>query len=166
MFGLIINIAHHIPSYVALSFKCCNMEANNESTVQLNSSLFQPNRSDVQPNSFLVYKIGKFFFCFFLTDHKLLIIWKLWIVIEFFAIRYFSISVKFYRNCFLICRIITDLKCYHIFQWEQLRIEDHFGFRTFSTKFCFILKYGINLKFENIVQIFRKIIQLNAVIIL
>ena len=28
------------------------------------------------------------------------------------------------------------------------------------------MKYGINLKFETIVQIFRKIMQLNAVIIL
>ena len=48
----------------------------------------------------------------------------------------------------------------------QLRIEDHFGFCTFWTKFCNISKYGINLKFETIVQFFRKIMQLNAVIIL
>ena len=48
----------------------------------------------------------------------------------------------------------------------QLRIEGRFGFRTFWTKFCNILKYGMNLKFETIVQIFRTIIQLNAVIIL
>ena len=47
----------------------------------------------------------------------------------------------------------------------QLRIEDHFGFRTFWTKFCNILKYVMNLKSESIVQIFRKIIQLNAIII-
>ena len=46
----------------------------------------------------------------------------------------------------------------------QLRIEGHFDFRTFWTKFCNLLKYGMNLKFETIVQIFRKIIQLNAVI--
>ena len=45
----------------------------------------------------------------------------------------------------------------------QLRIEGHFGFRTFWTKFCKLLKYGMNLKFEPIVQIFRKIIQLKAV---
>ena len=31
---------------------------------------------------------------------------------------------------------------------SQLRIEDHFGFRTFWTKFCNILKYGMILKFE------------------
>ena len=48
----------------------------------------------------------------------------------------------------------------------QLRIEGHFGFWTFRTKFCNILKHGMNLKFETIIQIFRKIIQLNAVIIL
>ena len=42
---------------------------------------------------------------------------------------------------------------------RQLRIEGHFGFRTFWTKFCNILKYGMNLKFESIVQIFRKIVQ-------
>ena len=46
----------------------------------------------------------------------------------------------------------------------QLRIEDHFGFRTFWTKFYNILKYGMNVKFEAIVRIFRKIIQLNAVL--
>ena len=44
----------------------------------------------------------------------------------------------------------------------QLRIEGLFDFHTF----CNILKYGMNLKFETIVQIVRKIIQLNAVIIL
>ena len=33
-------------------------------------------------------------------------------------------------------------------------------------KFCNILKYGLNLKIESIVQFFRKIIQLNVVIIL
>ena len=33
-------------------------------------------------------------------------------------------------------------------------------------KFCNILRYGKNLKFETIVQFFRKIIQLNTVIIL
>ena len=49
---------------------------------------------------------------------------------------------------------------------DQLRIEGHFGFRTFSTKFCNILKYGVIFKFETIVQIFRKIIQLNLAIIL
>ena len=48
---------------------------------------------------------------------------------------------------------------------KQLRIEDYFGFRTFWTKFCNILKYGMNLKSDSIVQIFRKIMQLNAVII-
>ena len=48
----------------------------------------------------------------------------------------------------------------------QLRIEGHSGFRTFLTKFCNISKYGMNLKFETTVRIFRKIIQLNAVIIL
>ena len=41
-------------------------------------------------------------------------------------------------------------------QWIQLRIEDHLGFRTFGTKFGNILTYGMNLKFEAIVQIFRK----------
>ena len=51
-------------------------------------------------------------------------------------------------------------------QTEQFRIEGHFGFRTFWTKFYNILKYGLNLKFETIVQFFRKILQLNAVIIL
>ena len=45
-------------------------------------------------------------------------------------------------------------------------IEGHFGFRIFWTKSCNISKYGMNLKFETIVRIFRKIIQLNAVIIL
>ena len=61
----------------------------------------------------------------------------------------------------------------HTYQWYptyyrqfQLRIEDHFGFRTFGTKFCNILNYGMNLKFEIIVKIFSKIMQLNAVIIL
>ena len=49
---------------------------------------------------------------------------------------------------------------------EQLRMEDHFRVRTFSTQFCNLLKYGINLKFETFVQFFRKIIELNAVIIL
>ena len=49
---------------------------------------------------------------------------------------------------------------------RQLRIKGHFGFHTFSTKFCNILKYGMNLKFETIVQIFRKIILQKAVIIL
>ena len=49
---------------------------------------------------------------------------------------------------------------------DQLKIEGYFGFRTFWTKFCNILKYGVNLKFETSVQIFRKIIQLNAVIVL
>ena len=50
--------------------------------------------------------------------------------------------------------------------WDQLRIEGHFGFHTFWTKFCNILKDGMNLKFKTIVQIFRKIMQLSAVIIL
>ena len=50
--------------------------------------------------------------------------------------------------------------------WGHLRIEGHFGFHTFSTKFCNILKYGMNLKFVTIVHIFRKIIQPNAVTIL
>ena len=48
----------------------------------------------------------------------------------------------------------------------QLRIEGNFGFRKFGTKFCNFLKYGMNLKSQAIVLIFRKIIQLNAVIIL
>ena len=49
---------------------------------------------------------------------------------------------------------------------EQLRIEGHFGFRTFWTNLCNILKYGMKLKFKTIVQIFRKTIQLAAVVIL
>ena len=48
----------------------------------------------------------------------------------------------------------------------KLRIEDRFGYRTFLTKFCNILKYGMNFKFEIIVEIFRKKTQLKAVIIL
>ena len=38
-----------------------------------------------------------------------------------------------------------------------------FLFSYILTKFCNILRYGKNLKFETIVQFFRKIIQLNAV---
>ena len=49
---------------------------------------------------------------------------------------------------------------------KQLRIEGHFGFLTFWMKFCNILNYWTNLKFETIVQFFRKIIQLNVVIML
>ena len=49
---------------------------------------------------------------------------------------------------------------------QQLRIKDHFCFRTFWTKFWNILKHGMNLKLETLVRILRKIIQLNAVIIL
>ena len=48
----------------------------------------------------------------------------------------------------------------------QLRIEGHFGFRTFWTKFCNIIRYGMNLNFETIVQFFRKIIQLITVVIM
>ena len=48
----------------------------------------------------------------------------------------------------------------------QLRIEGHFGFRTFWTKFCNILNYWNNLKLEIIDYIFRKIIPLNEVNIL
>ena len=40
----------------------------------------------------------------------------------------------------------------------QPRIEGHFSFRTFWTKFCNILKYGMNLKFEPIVQFFLEIL--------
>ena len=47
----------------------------------------------------------------------------------------------------------------------SFRIEGHFHFRTFWTKCCNILKYGMNLKFGAIAQFFRKIIQLNTVII-
>ena len=47
-----------------------------------------------------------------------------------------------------------------------LKIEGHFGFRTFWTKFCKILEYGMNLKFEAIFQNFRKVIQPNSVNIL
>ena len=50
--------------------------------------------------------------------------------------------------------------------FKQLMIDDRFGFHTFLTKFCSVLKCGMNLKLETIVQIFWKIIQLNAVIIL
>ena len=46
---------------------------------------------------------------------------------------------------------------------KQVRIEGHFGFCTIWTKFCNIMKYGMNLKFETIVQIFRKIKQLITV---
>ena len=48
----------------------------------------------------------------------------------------------------------------------KTKIEVHFGFRTFWTKFYNILTYRMNLKFETIVKIFWKIIQLSAVIIL
>ena len=47
-------------------------------------------------------------------------------------------------------------------KWIQLRIEGLFVFRTFSTKFCNILKYGRNLKLKIIVRIFSKILKLNA----
>ena len=60
----------------------------------------------------------------------------------------------------------TDKDSQIRFWARQLRIEDHFGFHTFWTEFCNILKYWMNLKFEAIVQIFRKIIQLNTVIFL
>ena len=48
----------------------------------------------------------------------------------------------------------------------QLRTKGFFGFRTFWTKFCNILKYGNNLKLEIINYIIRKIITLNEVNIL
>ena len=48
----------------------------------------------------------------------------------------------------------------------QLRIKGHFGFRTYWTKFWNILKHRMSLKLEIIVRILRKIIQLNADIIL
>ena len=35
---------------------------------------------------------------------------------------------------------------------HQLKIEGHFGFRAFWKKLCNILKSGMNLKFETIVQ--------------
>ena len=54
----------------------------------------------------------------------------------------------------------------YIYQFLQLRIEGHFGFQAFWTKFWNILKYGMNLNLQIIVQIFRKTIQLNAVNIL
>ena len=68
----------------------------------------------------------------------------------------------------LILEIIMEIMmlCQLLFSTFQLRIKGHFSFRTFGTKFCNILKYGMNLKFETIVQFFRKIMQLNAVIIL
>ena len=59
---------------------------------------------------------------------------------------------------------IRSLPHMHPLQSTQPRKQDHFSFCTFWTKFCNILKYGMNLKFEAIVQIFRKIIQLNLVI--
>ena len=64
--------------------------------------------------------------------------------------------------------ISHDLNIFRAFSFLviQLRIEVHFGFCTFWMKFCNILKYGMNLKFEFIVQIFWKKIQLNTVIIL
>ena len=65
-----------------------------------------------------------------------------------------------------IGNILLRIKWNSNSQCIQLRIEGHFGFPTFWTKFCNILKYGMNLKFETIVQLFRKIMQLNAVIIL
>ena len=49
---------------------------------------------------------------------------------------------------------------------SQLRVEGHFGFHTFSTKFGNLLKYGMDLKFETIVHIFKQIIQPHAVNIL
>ena len=45
----------------------------------------------------------------------------------------------------------------------QLTIEGFFVYRTFWTKFCDIWKCGLNLQLEIIVQIFRKIMQLNVV---
>ena len=60
----------------------------------------------------------------------------------------------------------SEVRRYHARNMtNQLRIEGHFGFRTFWTKFWNILKSEMNFKFVTIVQIFRKIIQLNAVII-
>ena len=45
----------------------------------------------------------------------------------------------------------------------QLRIEGHLGVLRFWSKFCNIMKHVMNLKFETIVQSFRKIIQLYTV---
>ena len=90
-------------------------------------------------------------------------------------------------NCFFNCaqeiidkRVLKSMSCRNLYpnssrmgrdggysnQGVQLRIEGHFGLRTFWTKVCNILRYGMNLKFETIVQIFRNIIQLNLVLIL
>ena len=62
----------------------------------------------------------------------------------------------------------TDIKSDIFSQLEtirslQLRIEGHFGFLTFWTKFCDILKYRMTLTLEIIVKFFREIIKLNAV---
>ena len=63
--------------------------------------------------------------------------------------------------------LVTDVPVKYKHSYAlQLRIEDHFGFRTFWKKFCNIMKYGMNLKFETIAQFFRKIIQLLTVVIL
>ena len=73
---------------------------------------------------------------------------------------------KFLTDISNAFRFVLKLNFLSSLCWSQLRVEDHFGFCTFWTKFCNILKYGMNLKFETIVKIFRKIMQLNAVIIL
>ena len=44
-----------------------------------------------------------------------------------------------------------------IVSFRQLRIENPFGFLTFSTKFYKLLKYGMNLKSETIVLFLWKI---------
>ena len=62
------------------------------------------------------------------------------------------------RECVFIYMLLPN-KENELFTAQDRRV---FVFRSFVMKLCDIFKYGMNLKLEIIVQIFRKIIKLNV----